>query len=106
MLQELKSLAGGKGIPTNVLSAESLWGAGTVDKENAKTRNGLRSIGSVKDFETLLERTMLSEEEKEILRLHYRDQRTLSYIADSLGMSEASIKKKHKKILMKIGKLF
>lgn len=77
-----------------------------MDKENARTRKGLKSIGSVQDFESLLERTMLSEEEKNILRMHYHEQRTLSYIADNLGMSEASVKKKHKKILMKIGKLF
>lgn len=77
-----------------------------MDKENARTRKGLKSIGSVQDFESLLEKTMLSEEEKDILRMHYHEQRTLSYIADSLGMSEASVKKKHKKILMKIGKLF
>ena len=106
MLQRSESPIKAKEIRIVVPSVGNSWGVGTVDKENAKTRNGLRSIGSVKDFETLLERTMLSEEEKEILRLHYRDQRTLSYIADSLGMSEASIKKKHKKILMKIGKLF
>lgn len=96
---------GRKEILTNVLYAESSWGI-NMDRKNAKTRNNLRQIGSVKDFEDLLSQTMLSEEEKDILRLHYRDGKTMSYIADMLGLSEIAVKKKHRKILLKIGKMF
>ena len=49
---------------------------------------------------------MLSEEEKQILWMHYKEEKSLLYIADTLGMSETTIKKKHRKILMKIGKAF
>lgn len=77
-----------------------------MDKHNAKTRKKLKQISSVKDFESLIEQTMLSEEEKKILRMHYKEQQTLGFIADTLGMSEITIKKKHKKILLKIGKMF
>ena len=77
-----------------------------MNKENAKTRKKLKQIHSVKDFENLIEQTMLSEEEKKILRMHYKEQQTLGYIADTLGMSEITIKKKHKKILLKLGKMF
>ena len=49
---------------------------------------------------------MLSEEERQILWLYYKDHKSLTYIADILGMSESTIKRKHKKLLMKIGKLF
>lgn len=35
-----------------------------MDKHNAKTRKKLKQISSVKDFESLMEQTMLSEEEK------------------------------------------
>lgn len=77
-----------------------------MDRENAKTRKSLKQIGSVRDFEDLLSQTMLSEEEKNILRLHYKDGKTMSYIADMLGLSEISVKKKHRKILLKIGKMF
>ena len=49
---------------------------------------------------------MLSEEEKRILWLHYKEQKTMAFIADELGMSEITIKKKHSKMLMKIGKMF
>lgn len=52
------------------------------------------------------EQTMLSEEEKKILWLHYKEQKTMAFIADELGMSEVTVKKKHSKMLMKIGKMF
>ena len=77
-----------------------------MDKETAKTRKKLKQIGSVYDFENILEQSMLSEEDKTILRMHYKEQKSLCYIADELGMSEITIKKKHRKMLMKIGKLF
>lgn len=77
-----------------------------MDRENAKTRKKLKQIHSVRDFENLLEQTMLSEEDKLILRMHYKEQQTLGYISDTLGMSEITIKKKHKKILLKLGKMF
>ena len=84
----------------------SSWGVVQMDKNNAKTRKKLKQISSVRDFESLIKQTMLSEEEKQILWLHYKEQKTLSYIADELGMSEATVKKKHSKMLMKIGKMF
>lgn len=77
-----------------------------MDKENAKTRNRIKKIESVQDFEDLLSKTMLSEEEKRIMRMYYHDKQSLSYIADALGMSEITVKKKHRKILLKIGKMF
>ena len=75
-----------------------------MDKENANTRNKIKQICSVKDFEEMLSDTMLSDEEKEVMRMIYKEQKTLGYIADHLGLSESSVKKKHRKILMKIGK--
>lgn len=77
-----------------------------MDKHNAKTRKKLKQISSVKDFESLIEQTMLSEEEKKILWLRYKEQKTMAFIADELGMSEITVKKKHSKMLMKIGKMF
>lgn len=34
------------------------------------------------------------------------EQKTMAYIADELGMSEITVKKKHSKMLMKIGRMF
>lgn len=95
-----------KGIRTNVLFVVNLWEVVHMDRGNAKTRKKLKQISSVRDFESLIEQVMLSEEEKKILWLHYKEQKTMSYIADELGLSEISVKKKHRKMLMKIGKMF
>ena len=77
-----------------------------MDKENAKTKKKLKRIGSVREFDELLERSMISEEEKSILCKIYKEQKSLSYIADELGMSIATVKRKHHRILIKLGKLF
>lgn len=77
-----------------------------MDKENAETRKKLKGISSVEEFRDILERTMLSEEEKQILLMHYKDKKSLTYIADELGMSEATVKRKHRKMLMKLGSVF
>lgn len=79
-----------------------------MDGETQKTRKKLKGISSVEESNDLLERTertMLSTEEKQILILYYKEQKTLTYIADFLGMSKITVKRKHKKLLMKIGKL-
>lgn len=77
----------------------------SMDEETQKTRKRLKGIWSVEEFNDLLERTMLSTEEKQILILYYKEQKTLTYITDFLGMSEITVKRKHKKSLMKIGKM-
>ena len=85
----------------------NLWGvAKSVDKERIETKKKLQQICSVEEFKQILDKTMLSEEERQILWLYYKDHKSLTYIADILGMSESAIKRKHKKLLMKIGKLF
>lgn len=77
-----------------------------MDKENAETRKKLKGISSVDEFRSILERTMLSEEEKQILILYYKEKKSLAYIADELGMSETTVKRKHRKMLMKLGSVF
>lgn len=54
------------------------------------------------DFNDLLDSLMLSEDERNILELKYHQNKTISYIADTLGMSESSVKKKHTKAMEKI----
>lgn len=77
-----------------------------MDKKNARARKQLKQIGTVKDFEELLQALMLSEEEKQLLRLHYKEKKSLQYIADAMCMSEANVKKIHRKILSKVSELF
>ena len=45
---------------------------------------------------------MLTEEDKEILRMHYLHGKDFRYIGDTLGFSESTIKKRHRKALQKL----
>ena len=61
-------------IRTNALYTVNLWEVEKrMDKENAETRKKLKGISSVDEFRSILERTMLSEEEKKILLMHYKE---------------------------------
>ena len=70
-----------------------------MNKENALTRKKLKQIDSVEDFDRMLNNLMASEE------MHYKQGKSLGYIADVLGMSESSVKNKHRKLLIKIGNI-
>ena len=76
-----------------------------MNDERKNTRSKLKGIPKISTFNDLLEQATLSDEEKEILKLHYIQNKNLGYIADMLGYSEAAIKKKHSKILKKISKI-
>ena len=84
----------------------SLWEVESMDKQTARTRSKLKQISSIEEFENILNGAMLSDEEKQLLELHYKEQKPLIYIADELGMSEATVKRKHRKLLMKLGRVF
>ena len=71
-----------------------------------ETRNRLKSIPDITSFDSLLERSTLSDLDKEILRLHYLKEKDFRYIGDTLGYAEVTIKKRHLKALKKISALF
>lgn len=73
--------------------------------EHIETRQKLKDIYEVKTFEDLLERCVLTDEEKYILRQHYLHGKTFVSISMDLGYSEDWVKHKHQKILKKINKL-
>lgn len=83
-----------------------VWEVFVMDKNNAKTRNKIKSISDIKDFESLLERAMISEEQKQIMRLIYKENKNISYVADIMNLSERTVSNRHSKALLKIGKLF
>lgn len=70
--------------------------------EHIRTRRKLQEVPLLSDFESVLDRCTLSEQEKEIMRMHYIDKQEFSFIGDKLGFAERTIKAKHKKILRKI----
>lgn len=73
--------------------------------EHTETRRKLKEIPRKAIFDALLEQSTLSEQDKQILRLHYLEDKNFSYIADLLGYAETTIKKRHSKALSKLNKL-
>lgn len=56
-------------------------------------------------YNALLEECTISQEEKELMRLHYLENKDFCYIGDQLGYSEITMKRWHKKILRKLNKV-
>lgn len=74
--------------------------------EHIDTRRKIQDISSVKTFEELLENCILTDEDKMLMRLHYLNGKDFRFIGDSLGFSESTIKRRHKKILQKLNRMF
>lgn len=73
--------------------------------DHIDTRRKLKEIPRKAYFDALLEQSTLSEEDKQILCLHYLEDKSLGYIADILGYAETTVKKRHRKALSKLNKL-
>ena len=67
-----------------------------------ETRRKLQEVPLVSEFEAILNLCTLSDEDKNILRMHYIQKKDFRYIADSLGYSEKTIKQRHKDAQRKI----
>ena len=70
-----------------------------------ETRKKVKEIADISSFNDLINRTTLSDIDKQILVLHYIQEKDFRYIGDMLGFSESAIKKRHKKILVKLSKV-
>jgi len=77
-----------------------------LNSKHIETRKRLKSIPQVSRFDDLLDQCTLSDEDKEILRLHYIQNKDFRYIGDMLGYAEVTIKKRHAKALAKLTTLF
>lgn len=77
-----------------------------MNKEQREVRKRLRGINTVKQFEEMLDSVFISEEERKILNLIYKEQKPFSIVADEIGISERTLTRKHAKLLMKIGSIF
>lgn len=73
--------------------------------DHLNTRRKLKDIPCITRFDDLLAQSTLSDEDKEILRLHYLKNKDFRYIGDMLGYAEVTIKKRHAKALSKLNKL-
>lgn len=76
-----------------------------MTSEHVKTRKRIRDIADISTFNELLDASTLSTEDKGILKMHYLEDKDFRYIGDSLGLSEQTIKYRHKKALQKLSKL-
>ena len=73
--------------------------------EYIKIKRKVKEIPDIRSFNGLLEASTLSDLDKEIIRMHYLQERDFSYIADSLGYNQKTIETRHKKALIKLSKL-
>lgn len=76
-----------------------------MTSEHILTRKKIKEIANIFDFNEMLDKSTLSEEDKYIIRTHYLEEKDFRFIADFLGYSESTIKYRHKKALLKIGKI-
>lgn len=73
--------------------------------EYIKIKRKVKDIPDIRSFNGLLEASTLSDLDKEIIRMHYLQERDFSYIADVLGYNQKTIEARHKKALIKLSKL-
>ena len=67
-----------------------------------ETRRYLRQISDVAAFNEVINAVILSEQEKQLMQLHYIDKQDFRFIGDKLGLSESSVKRKHRELLRTI----
>lgn len=76
-----------------------------MSSEHIQTRNKVKKIAKVTTFNELIDACTLTETDKKLLRLHYLDGKDFRYIGDTLGFSESTVKKKHRKALQKLNRI-
>ncbi len=76
-----------------------------MSSEHIDVRRKIKDIPSARTFNSLIESSTLSEEDKLMLRMHYLEEKDFRFIGDHLGYSESTIKYRHRKALKKLGKL-
>lgn len=82
-----------------------LWQILLMPSEHVKTRNKIKEIANITTFNELIDACTLTEEDKELLRLHYLQGKDFKYIGDKLGFAESTVKKRHRKALQKLNKI-
>lgn len=65
----------------------------------------VKKINKKSTFNSILEDSMLSDKEKQMMRMYYLEQKSFDFIADELGYSKAGILKMHNRALSKLEEL-
>lgn len=74
--------------------------------DHVLTKRKLKDIPDIKSFSDLIDAVKISDEDKEILRYIYLQEKNINWIADTLGFSPNTIKRKHAFALKKLSMLF
>ena len=69
------------------------------------TRRKIKDIADVSSFRELINSATLTDEDKQMLQMHYIAGYDFRMIGDALGYSESTIKRRHKKALAKIAQI-
>lgn len=77
-----------------------------MDRNNKKTKDKIKNISDIRDFESLLSRAMITDEQRKILRMIYVEGKPIDVIADEIGLSERTVSNRHSNALKKIGNMF
>ena len=77
----------------------------TIMSKHIETRRKVADIADISSFTRLINSSTLSSTDKQLLVLHYIDHKDFRYIGDMLGYSESTIKRRHKKALVKLSNM-
>ena len=73
--------------------------------EHIDTKHKIQGLERYDDFYSLINTCIMSDEDRQILKMIYIENKNLAYIGDILGYSESTIKSRHRKLLKKLNKL-
>lgn len=73
--------------------------------DHIERKHKVKNIDSKTEFNKILDDAMLSDVERRIIEMIYLEHKDNSYIADTLGLAEVTVRKKHKHAIKKISNL-
>ena len=73
--------------------------------KHIEIKHKIQNINRKTEFNNLLDESMLSDREKQMMNLYYVEGKTIDYIADEMGYSPQGILRMHKRILKKLESL-
>lgn len=73
--------------------------------KHIELKHKIKNINRKTDFDSLINDSMLNETEKKMMNMFYVENKSIDFIADTLGYSSQGIIKMHKRILNKLESL-
>lgn len=76
-----------------------------MSSEHIETGRKLKQKASVADFEEILSRCAISDNEKKVLRMHYVQKQDFQFIGDTLGVSKWTAMQWNRAAIEKLSKV-